>query len=274
MRDGDLKHVFDMLERAFSALNIDYYLIGAMARQVWYDRGGLSFRTTRDVDYAALIGSVKEYRMVKDYLVEREGCVETRENAFVLLTKDGVQIDILPFGDIESDGSVEIEGTGMTSIRVDGMKEVFESGTELVITESGNSFKVATLTAIALLKFISFDDRPEVRQKDARDIANILLHFFNLHSDLIYEWHNDLFGDVERELENIGAIVLGREIKKIIAANAALSLRFKGILDVHITLAEKSPFILQVVSEIDKDVETIVQYLTDIAWGFENNSES
>jgi predicted nucleotidyltransferase len=113
-------------------LGIDYFLVGALARQVWYEKVGLHFRTTKDVDYAALIGNHEEYQAVKRYLMEKEGYVETRENPFVLITPDGIQVDILPFGEIESDGSVEIKGTGMTGIRVDGMKEVYALGTEEV----------------------------------------------------------------------------------------------------------------------------------------------
>jgi len=188
-----------------------------------------------------LIGSHGEYREVKNYLIEKEGLTESKENAFVLITADGVQVDILPFGDIESDGSVSVAGTGMTSIRVDGMKEVFQSGTELVDLEEGKPFKVATMTGIALLKFIAYDDRPERRQKDARDIGNILIHFFTLHEDLIYDFHNDLFGEQERQLENIAAIVLGREMRKIIGENIGLLARLEKILSSNIGNAAGSP---------------------------------
>jgi|GEM_PF-4865231 len=39
IREGELKDVFDELEEAFENLNIDFYLIGALARDVWYARG-------------------------------------------------------------------------------------------------------------------------------------------------------------------------------------------------------------------------------------------
>lgn len=49
--------------------------------------------------------------------------------------------------------------------------EVYQSGTEEVEMETGHNFKIATLPSIVLLKLIAFDDRPEKRSKDARDIA-------------------------------------------------------------------------------------------------------
>jgi hypothetical protein len=39
IREGELKEVFDALEEAFAATGTDYYLIGALARDIWYARG-------------------------------------------------------------------------------------------------------------------------------------------------------------------------------------------------------------------------------------------
>jgi hypothetical protein len=36
IREGELKEVFDELEEAFEYLKIDFYLIGALARDIWY----------------------------------------------------------------------------------------------------------------------------------------------------------------------------------------------------------------------------------------------
>jgi predicted nucleotidyltransferase len=155
MRHGQLKNIFDTLERSFAELGIDFYLIGALARQVWYEKGSISFRTTKDIDYAALVSSQDEYQRIREYLIVKEKFTPYRGNAFVLIAPDGTQVDILPFGEIEDDGSVTVSGQGMTSIRVDGLIEVYNSGTEDVNFETGHLFKVATLPAIALLKFIA-----------------------------------------------------------------------------------------------------------------------
>lgn len=274
MRHGELKHIFDALERAFVALGIDFYLIGALARQVWYERSGKTFRTTKDIDYAALISSQQEYEEVKTYLIDKEAFTESKGNAFVLFAPDGTQVDILPFGEIESDGAVEISGNGMTNIKVDGMKEVYDAGTETVDFDTGNTFKVATLPAIALLKFIAYDDRPEQRQKDVIDITNLMLHFFDLSNDLIYDYHNDLFDETKMpRFESIGPIVLGREIRKIAQSKDKLVERLEGIMARHIALNENSPFIrLMVQVADDADVELMAGYLSDILWGFRNAS--
>ena len=58
--------------------------------------------------------------------------------------------------------------------KVNGFNEVYLAGTKTVELSTGHTFKVATLSAIVPLKFIAYDDRPEVRAKDARDIINII----------------------------------------------------------------------------------------------------
>lgn len=272
MRQEELKPIFDTLEQAFTTLGIDYYLIGALARQVWYQRADLRFRTTKDIDYAALIGSYEEYEQVKQHLIENAHFTASKENAFVLIAPDGTQVDILPFGEIEEDGVTRVNGIGLTSIRVDGMKEVYETGTEKIELQTGHTFQVATLSAIALLKFIAYDDRPEFRQKDVTDITNLILNFSTLQQDLIWDFHHDLFNEDDPDLMKIGANVIGREMRKITDANIELTKRLEAILEKHIDLKEKSSFIRLMVREAQSDVRTMIAYLDNILWGFNNKS--
>ncbi len=274
MRHGELKHIFDILERSFNQLNIDFYLIGALARQVWYEKGNISFRTTKDVDYAVLVSNQDEYQRIRAYLIDTEKFTPYRGNAFVLIAPDGTQVDILPFGEIEDDGSVTVNGQGMTSIRVDGLIDVYNNGIEDVEFETGHSFKVATLPAIALLKFIAYDDRPEHRQKDATDISNLVVHFFTLNDEMIYQHHNDLFDETKNIVfESIGPIVLGREMRKIASSNEGLVIRLNNILEKHIQKEENSAFVRLMVNPLNDDstIESVVKVLKDIYKGFNNS---
>jgi predicted nucleotidyltransferase len=267
IREGELKEVFDELEEAFEQLNINFYLIGALARDIWYARGDKQFRTTKDVDFAIMISNKEDYEAVRTYLIDNKGYREVKTNSFVLLTPVGIQVDILPFGKIEINDEVKFEGAGFTSIKVNGFNEVYLTGTETVKLATGHIFKVATLPAIILLKFIAYDDRPEVRSKDARDIINIMLHFFDLQSDLIYESHADLFGGEEMELEEIAAIVIGREIRNIAAPNAALFKRLNTIIEGLLMTKENSAFIRNMVSESGRTVEGTLNLLINLQTG-------
>lgn len=116
------------------------------------------------------------------------------------------------------------------------------------------------------MKLIAFDDRPEKRTKDARDIASIISHFFDLQADLIYNDHTDLFTDDNdnRSLEEISAIVIGREIRKIVGSNESLKERLHQILHSHIDLKEESSFVRNMVAETGRTVEKSVQLLQNI----------
>ena len=260
-KEGGLKEIFDALEEAFRATDIDYYLIGAQARDIWYAKGGKISRQTKDIDFAVLAGSLADYQSVREYLKSHNSFAETKGNSFVMLTPDGIQVDIFPFGEIEIDDGVEIAGEGLTSIKVNGFKEVYQSGTEELETQTGHFFKVASLPAIVLLKLIAFDDRPEKRMKDALDIASILNHFFDLQADLIYEKHNDLFGDDTVTLEEISASVIGREIKKIVGGNTTLLHRLINILEGHIAMKEKSAFLRSMIGDSEATIENKIKLL-------------
>ena len=268
IREGELRKVFDDLEEAFQALNIDFYLIGALARDIWYARGEKNFRTTKDVDFAIMIGNKPDYEAVREYLKVHKANTGTTNNAFAMITPAGIQVDILPFGEIEINDEVKFEGTGLTSIKVNGFSEVYQAGTEEIELATGHIFKVATLPAIVLLKLIAYDDRPEIRLRDAPDIINILLHFFDLQADLIYEHHNDLFGGEDLALEEIGAIVIGREMQKIVSGNVGLEARLAGIIENKITAKENSAFIRSMVSESGRTVEDVVKLMERLSEGY------
>lgn len=261
------------MQNAFAELQIDYFVIGAVARDIWYAESGLTSRRTKDIDFAVFVGKRDEYEAIKQHLKKKEKYRDTRTNSFVLLTPGGVQVDILPFGGIENDGEVRIEGQGLTNIRVEGMLEVFETGTKPVNIENGRAFQVASLAAIILLKLIAYDDRPEVRQKDAGDIANILENYFDLQAEMIYEGHKDLFdlreGNVEHTTQELAAIVVGREIKKIIESNSQLLERVQSICAKFRAEAEGSAFVREMMRETARPADEVINLLQKLGDGLQ-----
>ncbi len=272
-KDGDLKEIFDAVEEAFKALGIDYYLIGAIARDTWYARAKKEPRKTFDVDFAALVGSNAEYEQVKQYLKDHKQFQDKKGNAFVMMAPSGMQVDILPFGEIEIDGGIKIEGTGLTTIKLNGFKEVYDSGTQSVEMDTGHIFEVATVSAIVLLKLISYDDRPEHRLKDAGDIGNIIKHFEDLEPDLIYADENlDIYaGDnpyIEtHSMQSASAVIIGREIKKIIVGNENLFIRLREILADKMEKKENSPFVRQMTEETKTNVNEVMDWIKALQKG-------
>lgn len=268
INDKELKDLFELLGEVFLASELDYYLIGAIARDYWYKKGQLQSRVSRDVDLAVLVPVKEKYQHIRDVLKTR-GFAETKQNAYVLISPSGIQIDLLPFGDIEIDDAVILKGHGMTSIKVNGFKEVYQAGTKETDMAVHYPFKAATLSSIVLLKLISYDDRPERRGKDPRDIAGIIRDFFHLQSELIYEHYNQLFiEDQELELEEISAIVIGSEIKKTCKENITLCERIEKIISDEIEKGQASQFLRNMREETSFDMERMKIWLEKLLLGF------
>jgi predicted nucleotidyltransferase len=255
-KDGNLKELLEALERGFNKFSIDFYLVGATARDVWM-RGAhdtLPGRATSDIDFGIMIKDIDQFDDLMDYLVNTEGFVSSHNNAFVLIWKDKykTQVDLIPFGELEHEGIVTVRGTGMTNLSVEGFKEVFYFASEEVET-GDQKFKVCTLAGIVILKLIAWDDSPEWRREDIGDIADIIKNYFHFNSEAIWENHSDLFTD-DPKLDEIAAKYLGREIGIIIKSSTRLINRIIGILEKAI--AEDEPGNLLDILAIESDNTT------------------
>ena len=267
-----MKPLFEAIERGFKLLGIDFYLVGAIARDTWFAHKGIAPLGTKDVDFAVYIPSKEDYEKLKKYLSDKEGFNTSTQNELVVFSPEGVQVDLLPFGEIEVEGKVMLEGKGLTQIAVNGFREVYEAGTSIVEFENEQSFKVCTLPGIVILKLIAFDDRPEVRTKDIKDIALILKHYFDIESDIIYDLHNDLFED-ERDTPLIAARVLGRQIKPILNRSEELEKRIIAILENEISKDEKSKISELMANGTNNSIVEALEILKEILIGINESQK-
>lgn len=263
LRNNHLKEVFDAVEEACKQLNIDFFVIGALARDIWYAKEVRSSRATKDIDFAVYVGDEEQFQNLKAYLKDYKGFVDSKNNSFVMISANGTQVDILPFGGIEIDSDVWVKGEGLTNIRVNGFMEVYNDGTKSIELETGHSFSVASLESIVLLKFISFDDRPEHRAKDPGDIADIILNYFSISADMIYDNYAHLFEE-EKSLEQLSAEVIGIKIGEICGTNPQLHKRLLNIIDKHIQLVEKSNFVRAMCINEQLSIDQAVDLLSTI----------
>ncbi len=271
--EGQFKEIFLALERGFIKFGTDFYLVGATARDVWM-KGIHDLppkRATGDIDFGIMIKDSFVFDDLKSYLIEEEGFIPSKGNEFVLIWKDKSQVDLIPFGDLESEGIVTVKGTGFTSMNVEGFKEVYEQASEEIITED-QRFKVSTLPGLVILKLIAWDDRPEVRRDDIDDIAEIIKNYFHLNDEVIFKQHSDLFTD-DIELDEVASQFLGREIGKIVSGNPKLVERIKGILENG--LNDDNNLAELFASESDETIEYSKSLISHIKKGIEEvTSES
>jgi predicted nucleotidyltransferase len=84
------------LERGLDKFGIDFYLVGAVARNVWMT--GINNiaprRTTGDIDFAVLINDNGVYEALKTYLILTEGFQPYKGNEYVLIWKENLEVHI------------------------------------------------------------------------------------------------------------------------------------------------------------------------------------
>lgn len=230
-----LSEMLSSLERGLNKFDIDFYLVGAVARDLWMTAINdiPPSRITGDIDFAIFINDKGTYDNLKKYLIGVEGFSQYKGNAFVLVWKGFIQVDLLPFGEIDDKNTgVTIEGSGLTNLYMAGFKEIYDDGLPVVELQEIHKFKFCTLPGIVILKFVAWQDRPEIRRDDIKDVSNVLKHFFDMYAEEIYENHNDLFGANTFELHLIASRVMGREMKKIAKRNKILYNRLKILLEI------------------------------------------
>lgn len=205
--------IFDDVTEAFTAIEVEAFLIGAKARDIWFFPSK-AYRFTRDVDWVLANNDENIFHELKQYLIEQKKFTPL-SNGYSFLSPHAIKVDIVPF-------------LG-TSLKLEGLQEVFERGAEI---PPGKTYKVATLPAIVFLKLIAWNDKPEERTKDIQDITEILKRYFDVASDDIFDNHYDLFEDFE--LEEISARVIGRKISYILGDSDNLKQQVIQILEKNI----------------------------------------
>jgi predicted nucleotidyltransferase len=251
----DLKNIISDTIEAANELGIDFFGVGALARNVWYVENDLEPRGTKDVDFGVYIPNSEIYSALKTKLIKDYKYVQSSGNAFCLISPNNIPVDFLPFGEIENQGKVLIDGKGLTTIKLDGFKEVYDNGVRTVDI-GPHTINICTIPSVILLKLIAYDDRPEHRSKDPFDISSIFKEFPNIESDLLWEKYSYLY-DQDISHEEIGTIVLGCEVYKLISQNKELLNRVLNILqnalELNSSLAERMI--------IDNENETVEQKL-------------
>jgi predicted nucleotidyltransferase len=223
-----LKDILEQVSIACKELGIEFFMVGAVARNTWLVAHNERPKGTKDIDFAVYIPDIGTYNRLRERLLEGCGYRPSGDNAFCLLSPGGAQIDLLPFGEIEQQGQVLVQGKGLVSIKLDGFREVYALGlTQVSLGEE--QFAVCNIPSIIILKLIAFDDRPERRVKDVKDIAGILKYYPSLEQDHIWENYFDLY-EQERSHEDVAMIGLGREMNAIARGNEKLQERLVSIL--------------------------------------------
>lgn len=218
----------------FRKFDIDFYLVGAIARDIHLSANDdlYSSRRTNDVDLAITITDEVQYTELITALISTGLFEPSDHEPIKLIYKKGLEVDLLPFGAIEASNRNVTLTNPTFVLNMPGFTEIYPFVSEHHITE-GQTVKVCTIEGIVLLKLIANNDRPQ-RTKDIADIEHIIQCYFQLNDDDIYLNHFDIMERYDTAdndyIQLVCARLIGRKMAILLKKSPALKLRVAGIL--------------------------------------------
>lgn len=272
IKDVGLQNIIKILEPVFQRVGINfYYLIGAAAKEIWYNKQGIISRKTNDIDFAILVADIEQFHQVKTILETEYNFNPAPGSEFTLISNSGLTVDLLPFGNqVEINNGVLVNGIGLHNVKVNGFEEIAQSAVQEIQQEQG-IFRIATLPAIILLKLIAFDDRPEQRTKDAQDIAHIINVYFDIETNLFYDKHYYLLERIDEGNHIISARVIGRLLRQPLSENPNLKQRVISIVTNHTINKQGNKFVELMATSINKTIEDVILTLNEILLGIQED---
>lgn len=234
--DPSIAEMLKLMGTVFREYNVDYYLVGALARDIRLSahENFAAKRRTKDVDIAVMLDDEDQFYAIKEALVATGLFEESENKPIKLIYKGGIEVDLLPFGEIENeDRELQLTRHALLVMDMSGFKEVHPFVDTLTITED-LSLDVCTLEGLVILKLIANHDDSS-RTKDITDIEHFIEVYFELNSDEIYNGYLDVM-----EMYNTGsriylplvsARVIGRKIRIILLAHYETAEHIKSILN-------------------------------------------
>jgi len=223
-----------VLQEVFAKFGIDFYLVGAVARDINLSANEelASTRRTNDVDLAITINDQGQYNQIKSELVSTGLFEPHKSEAIKLFYKGAIEVDLLPFGEIEEPNR-NVRLTDPTFVlNMPGFAEIYPFVRDVELPD-GKRIKVCSMEGIILLKLIANDDRPQ-RTKDISDIEHIIQSYFDLYDGDVYENDfdvMDMYNTNERDYKQlVCARVIGRKMRLMLAGSPELLQRIASIL--------------------------------------------
>jgi predicted nucleotidyltransferase len=182
-----------------------FVLIGASAMR-WHI--GERSRTTQDID---LILGVSLQRYPAGLQTE-PGWSRHPKREHTWIAPGDVYVDVLPVGAGNGDLKALTWPESGSQMNIAGLRLALEEA-ETIEVVPGLTLQVAPLEVIALLKMVSYLDRPQERDRDLEDIALILDEYIKAEDDRRY---GDEILDLGLRYEESSPFLLGRKLAAVV----------------------------------------------------------
>ena len=196
----------------------NWFLLGAASRDIFLHHlhGRPIRRKTVDVDLGVQLSSWRAYEDLTAKLFG-SGAFFGTGRQHKLRHASGLELDVMPFGGIESPGNQIAWPSAPTAVMtVIGYDDIQKAAIKVKISTSPEVIvPVATLPGIAILKVIAWNDDRERRAKDISDLAYIADEYLHLDNWDRLEKGDSYLTEKEIRIQTVGAELLGRDMAKI-----------------------------------------------------------
>jgi predicted nucleotidyltransferase len=243
-----LKPILEELSSFLSHIEIKFYVIGAVARDIIMQaHGEKPGRATQDLVIAIAISNWKDYKTIENGILKIKGFTKDIKQAQRFIYKENYLLDIIPFGKImKEDDRIFWPPDESFAMSVLGFSEV-DKATQQVIIDEHLTIDVASLAGIFILKIVAWLSRHPEGNKDADDMGFIIMNYLSVNEDRVLKVYNDLYDDEDFNINTSGAKLLGRDMAEILSKNKNTKNKIREILQEEISKEEESRLINQII---------------------------
>lgn len=182
LQNNLLYDTLEALGKVMESLQLDMYVVGALARDIAMEILEMppSPRRTADLDVAIALKDWSQFELLKEHLLKNNFTKGKPKQRFYYKGVDGnndYEIDIVPFGELEADEKVAWPPEGNPEMSVKCFKDVMCMA-DTVMIDDAITLKMATLSGQFLIKFDTWLDRHLLTDKDAADMLYIMDNFY------------------------------------------------------------------------------------------------
>jgi len=230
--DPLLLEILQVIQQVASSRGILFFVVGATARDIVLNHCHAiwSGRATRDLDIGVDVAGWDEFRELSEALIATGRFAATKEP--YRLSFKSFPVDIVPYGGVSPDKqSISWPPDHQVIMNIMGFQEAYDYGVTVRLSDEPIlDVKVPTISGMALMKIISWNDRYPERTKDAEDLLFLMGHYAEAgNEDRLYENEVELLQAEEFDPVPAGIRLLGRDMASM--ATTATRETVKAILE-------------------------------------------
>ena len=223
--DPAIVAVLRAVHAAAHAQRLDFFIAGALARDIWLDYiyQVPVARLTRDIDVGIQVSSWGEFEGLRERLISDAAFTPDAHRLHRLfMPSSGVPLDIVPFGGVEdSERRIAWPPEGETVMSLLGFAEAFRAAPLLELAPQ-LSVRVTSLAGLAALKLFSWSERGRETNRDAVDFWMILRNYGDpCHRERLLLEEDEMLTAEDYDVRRAGARLLGADMGQILGGQGA-----------------------------------------------------